>query len=61
MEEIENMRREVQEQKINPMEIKKRLAVEIIKQFHPEEEAIKAREHFEKVFSIEFGRVIAGW
>nr|NPA51364.1 tyrosine--tRNA ligase [Aquificota bacterium] len=50
-EEIQKMKQDVKEGIINPMEIKKQLAMYIVTRFHGEEEAIKAKEHFEKVFS----------
>ncbi len=37
--------------KLHPMEAKKRLAFLMVKRFHSEEKAIKAKEDFEKVFS----------
>ena len=36
---------------MHPMEAKKRLAQELVERFHNREEAVKAREEFEKVFS----------
>ncbi|AAC07595.1 tyrosine--tRNA ligase [Aquifex aeolicus] len=45
-EEIEKMRREM-----HPMEAKKLLAFTIVKRFHSEEEARKAKEWWEKTFS----------
>ncbi len=50
-EEIERMEREVREGKLHPMEAKKRLAEIVVKTFHGEEAAKRAREHFERVFS----------
>ncbi|TCK05392.1 tyrosine--tRNA ligase [Phorcysia thermohydrogeniphila] len=50
-EEIAEMEKAVQEGKLHPMEAKKRLAETIVKTFHGEEAARKAREHFERVFS----------
>ncbi len=50
-EEIEKMKKAVEEGTLHPMEAKKRLAETIVKTFHGEEAAQKAREHFEKVFS----------
>lgn len=41
--------REIQKKK-NPMELKKRLAYEIVATLHPEKEAKKAKEEFERVF-----------
>ncbi len=50
-EEIEEMERAVKEGRLHPMEAKKRLAETIVKTFHGEEAAKRAREHFERVFS----------
>ena len=50
-EEIEEMERSVKEGRLHPMEVKKRLAETIVKTFHGEEAAKRAREHFERVFS----------
>ncbi len=36
---------------VNPMELKKRMAVRVISLYHPEADAIAAREEFERVFS----------
>ncbi len=49
--EIEEMEKAVKEGKLHPMEAKKKLAETIVKTFHGEEAAKKAREHFERVFS----------
>ena len=50
-EEIEEMERAVKEGRLHPMEAKKKLAETIVKTFHGEEAAKRAREHFERVFS----------
>ena len=50
-EEIDEMERLVREGKLHPMEAKKKLAETIVKTFHGEEAARRAREHFERVFS----------
>ncbi|MEO2068132.1 MAG: tyrosine--tRNA ligase [Desulfurobacteriaceae bacterium] len=50
-EEINEMERLVKEGKFHPMEAKKKLAETIVKTFHGEEAAKRAREHFERVFS----------
>jgi tyrosyl-tRNA synthetase len=50
-EEINEMERLVKEGKFHPMEAKKKLAEIIVKTFHGEEAAKRAREHFERVFS----------
>ena len=50
-EEIEELRRDVQEGKVNPREAKDRLAMEIVGLYHGKEGAIKASEEFRRVFS----------
>ena len=47
--ELNEMRLSLEEQSVNPMELKKRLAREITSQFHGGEETTKAEEHFERV------------
>ena len=47
--EVEEMRRALEEQSVNPMELKKRLAREITAEFHGSEGAKKAQEQFERV------------
>ncbi len=51
LEEIAKMKREVEEGILHPKEAKKRLARLIVSQYHSEEEALKAEEEFERVFS----------
>jgi len=48
--EIAALHQEVEAGRKHPMEIKKALAEQIIADFHPAEEARKAREEFEQVF-----------
>jgi tyrosyl-tRNA synthetase len=48
--EIKEYKEQMAAQSINPMEIKKRLAMEIVTQFHNLEAAREAEEHFAKVF-----------
>ena len=47
--ELEEMRRDLDAQSVNPMELKKRLARDITGQFHGAAETGKAQEHFERV------------
>ena len=47
--ELNEMRLSLEEQSVNPMELKKRLAREITGQFHGGEETTTAEEHFERV------------
>ena len=49
-EEIEEMRRQLSERSVNPMELKKRLAREIVAEYHGPKEAERAQERFEGVF-----------
>lgn len=49
-EEIDEMRRQLAERSVNPMEVKKRLAFEITRQFHGQAAAHQAQEAFESVF-----------
>lgn len=51
LEEIKNIRKGVEDGSYHPMEAKKRLGTEIVKIYHGEEEAIKARAYFESIFS----------
>jgi tyrosyl-tRNA synthetase len=48
--ELADFRRQLAENIINPMNLKKRLAVELVAQLHGREEAVKADENFTKVF-----------
>jgi tyrosyl-tRNA synthetase len=48
--ELEEMRREVDSQSVNPMLLKKRLAREIVAQFHGNEAAWEAEQHFTRVY-----------
>jgi len=48
--EIAEYKEQITRQSINPMDIKKRLAVEIVAQFYDSSAAHEAEEHFAKVF-----------
>ena len=48
-EELEQFREELAAQSVNPMELKKRLADEIVAQFHDQKAAQEAETHFERV------------
>jgi tyrosyl-tRNA synthetase len=50
MEEIEKMREDMKNDKVNPMDLKKKLAFEITKIFSDEESAEKAQEDFANKF-----------
>lgn len=49
-EEITKFREQLSSGKVNPMEIKKSLAYELVKQFHGKKSAAEAEEHFTRVF-----------
>ncbi|OGW04578.1 MAG: tyrosine--tRNA ligase [Nitrospinae bacterium RIFCSPLOWO2_12_39_16] len=51
MDELEKFKKGIKDGSIHPMELKKRLASEIIRRFHSEIEASDAQREFEKVFS----------
>ena len=51
VEEIQKMKDDVEKGILHPMEVKKQLALYIVERFHSKEDAIKAKEHFEKVHS----------
>jgi tyrosyl-tRNA synthetase len=48
--ELADFKRQLVNNEINPMNLKKRLAVELVTQLHNKEEAGKADEHFTNVF-----------
>ena len=50
MDEIIKIKKELKSKKVNPMDYKKRLALEITKQFHGKQKANQAQKEFEKVF-----------
>ncbi len=49
--EIERMKEAVEAERLHPKEVKMNLAFLIVSQYHSEEEAKRAREEFERVFS----------
>ena len=49
-EELEEFRRQLATDSVNPMTLKKRLAREIVALFYPDEEVQKAEEYFSRVF-----------
>ncbi len=51
MEEVTEIEKEIQKEKMNPRDAKLRLAFEITKIYHGESEAQKAHEYFVKTFS----------
>lgn len=50
LEEIQKIEENLKSQKTNPMELKKRLAKEIITQLHSKKEALEAQKEFERIF-----------
>jgi tyrosyl-tRNA synthetase len=51
IESLDEMTEKLAGDNFNPMELKKRLADEIVKEYHSEKEAVNARQEFESVFS----------
>jgi len=49
-QELDEMRHAMEEGSINPMELKKSLALEVTSEFHDKEEALKAQQYFEYAF-----------
>ncbi|MBI2831682.1 MAG: tyrosine--tRNA ligase [Chloroflexi bacterium] len=47
-EELEQFKKQMEQGTVNPMELKKRLARELVTQLYDQEAALKAGEHFEK-------------
>src|SRR6056297_2956091 len=50
-ERLAEIKEKLKRDDFNPMELKKELAHEIVKEYHSEEDAVKARKEFESVFS----------
>jgi len=48
--EVKEMEKSLKNNKVNPRDIKRKLAREIIKLYHSESDALKAEEEFDKVF-----------
>ena len=51
IERLDEMNKKLKRDDFNPMELKKELAHEIVEEYHSEEDAVKARQEFESVFS----------
>ncbi|MFW6007437.1 MAG: tyrosine--tRNA ligase [Halanaerobiales bacterium] len=51
LDELQQIKEKIQEEKINPMKIKKRLARKIVSEYHSEDDAEKAQKEFNRVFS----------
>ncbi|MCX7793518.1 MAG: tyrosine--tRNA ligase [Thermodesulfovibrionales bacterium] len=48
-EELESLKRGIKDGSIHPLEAKERLALEIVERYHGRENALRAKEHFERV------------
>jgi tyrosyl-tRNA synthetase len=60
-EEIAGFKRQLEIRSVNPMNLKKRLAHEIVRQFHGKRAADEAEEHFQEQFQTrEFHKIEAG-
>ncbi len=46
--ELDEMRRAIETDSVNPMDLKKRLAAEVTGQFYPQQDVLDARAHFER-------------
>ncbi len=51
LEELDRLKEDIKTGKKHPLEAKKELAMEMVRRFHSEEDAIRARNEFEEVFS----------
>lgn len=51
MDELSQIRQELEDKKTNPMLLKRKLAKQIVRMYHSQQEADKACEEFERVFS----------
>jgi tyrosyl-tRNA synthetase len=51
IERLDQMKEKLARDDFNPMQLKKELAHEIVEEYHSEEDAVKARQEFESVFS----------
>jgi len=51
IERLDQMKEKLASDDFNPMQLKKELAHEIVEEYHSEEDAVKARQEFESVFS----------
>jgi len=58
-EEVEEIRRQLQERSVNPMDLKKSLAREIVGQYHSPEEATRAGEQFIRVIQKRVSDTVA--
>jgi tyrosyl-tRNA synthetase len=51
LDELKKIKKDLDQEKENPMVLKKRLGIEIVSLYHGEKDALKAQEGFERVFS----------
>jgi tyrosyl-tRNA synthetase len=51
LKELKKIKKDLDEEKVNPMALKKRLGIEIVNLYHSKEDGLKAQEEFERVFS----------
>src|SRR6056297_204095 len=51
IERLDEMNKKLKRDDFNPMELKKELAHQIVEEYHSQEDAVKARQEFESVFS----------
>ena len=50
--ELDEMRRAIETDSVNPMDLKKRLAAEVTGQFYPQQDVLDARTHFERTVQL---------
>lgn len=50
LKEIEKYKEELKDKKVNPVELKRKLAFEIVQDYHSKKEAQKAKDEFNRVF-----------
>jgi tyrosyl-tRNA synthetase len=51
LDELKKIKKDLDQEKENPMMLKKKLGIEIVSLYHSEKDALKAQQGFEKVFS----------
>ena len=51
LDELKKIKKDLSQEKENPMILKKKLGIEIVSLYHSEKDALKAQQGFEKVFS----------
>ncbi|MEN2258426.1 hypothetical protein AAIB48_11940 [Paraclostridium benzoelyticum] len=53
---IEAMKSDIEQDKVNPRDLKMKLAKEVVKLYHGEEKALEAEQYFKSVFQKEYSR-----